>query len=153
MNQTDDRRDNPLPVTAEIGSEGGSYADPTSQAATFGDEDEPRTIKEPQSDVVDAADFASIRAGGVGAAPDPHDGMIRYPTEPPAPPAATGGSKAQPRWQSAAVGAAAGFAGAALVAFLRNRRSLLVPERDERIDPGRAPGGDVTGGERHDSEQ
>lgn len=153
MNQTNDRHDKTLPVTAEVGSEGGSYADPTYQTATFGDENEPRTIERPQSDVGYGVDFASVRSGGVGSAPGPDAGMIRYPTEPPAPPAAIEGWKARPRWQSAAAGAAAGFAGAALVRFLRNRRSSLVPERDERIDPGRAPGGDVAGGERHGSEK
>lgn len=33
MKRTDDRADKKLPVTGEVGSEGGSYADPTYQVA------------------------------------------------------------------------------------------------------------------------
>lgn len=32
---TDDRADRKLPVTGEVGSEGGSYADPTLQVSSF----------------------------------------------------------------------------------------------------------------------
>lgn len=32
---TDDRADKKLPVTGEVGSEGGSFADPTNQVAEF----------------------------------------------------------------------------------------------------------------------
>ena len=35
MGGTDDRLDKKLPVTAEVGGEGGSYADATLQAETF----------------------------------------------------------------------------------------------------------------------
>jgi hypothetical protein len=35
MSESDDRREHKLPVTAEVGGEGGSYADPTTQVATF----------------------------------------------------------------------------------------------------------------------
>ncbi len=42
MSRPDDRRENKLPVTAEVGAEGGSYADPTIQVPTF-HEDLPRT--------------------------------------------------------------------------------------------------------------
>ena len=35
MGATDDRADKALPVTAEVGGEGGSYADATVQAETF----------------------------------------------------------------------------------------------------------------------
>lgn len=35
MSRSDDRRENKLPVTAEVGDEGGSYADPTIQVPTF----------------------------------------------------------------------------------------------------------------------
>lgn len=42
MSRSDDRRENTLPVTAEVGAEGGSYADPTIQVPTF-QEDLPRT--------------------------------------------------------------------------------------------------------------
>lgn len=40
--RSDDRRENKLPVTSEVGAEGGSYADPTIQVPTFHD-DLPRT--------------------------------------------------------------------------------------------------------------
>lgn len=33
--RTDDRADKKLPVTGEVGSEGGSYADPTYQVSEF----------------------------------------------------------------------------------------------------------------------
>lgn len=33
MSRTDDRADKKLPVTGEVGSEGGSYADPTYQVS------------------------------------------------------------------------------------------------------------------------
>lgn len=124
MAHTDDRHDKTLPITAEVGSEGGSYADPTYQVATFGDETEPRTIDPAgvQSDAAgEGVDFASVRGGGAGTAPDPGAGMVRYPTEPPVPPAAREGWKAGSRWRSIAAGAAAGAAGAALVMLARNR--------------------------------
>ncbi|HVL67042.1 MAG TPA: hypothetical protein VM364_07245 [Vicinamibacterales bacterium] len=35
MSRTDDRTDKKLPVTGEVGSEGGSYADSTMQVAEF----------------------------------------------------------------------------------------------------------------------
>jgi hypothetical protein len=35
MSRTDDRADTKLPVTAEVGGEGGSFADPTLQVETF----------------------------------------------------------------------------------------------------------------------
>ena len=38
MSGTDDRADKKLPVTGEVGSEGGSYADPTLQVPTFDQE-------------------------------------------------------------------------------------------------------------------
>lgn len=42
MSRSEDRREHKLPVTAEIGAEGGSYADPTTQVSTF-EGDVPRT--------------------------------------------------------------------------------------------------------------
>ena len=38
MSRSDDRRENKLPVTAEVGGEGGSFADPTIQVPTFHDD-------------------------------------------------------------------------------------------------------------------
>jgi hypothetical protein len=54
MSRKDDRRDNKLPVTAEVGGEGGSCADPTIQVPTF-HEDLPST-DEPVNDTTVPAD-------------------------------------------------------------------------------------------------
>jgi hypothetical protein len=64
------RNDDDLPVTAEVGSEGGSYADPTVQVAT-------RTGQLPRVDRVDpdTAPPGAI-AGAVAPTPDgPEDGV------------------------------------------------------------------------------
>lgn len=42
MSHRDDRRENKLPVTGEVGAEGGSFADPTLQVPTF-EQDLPRS--------------------------------------------------------------------------------------------------------------
>ena len=60
MSGTDDRADKKLPVTGEVGSEGGSYADPTYQVPTF-DEDledvgQHAEAMEPQGVQSDASD-------------------------------------------------------------------------------------------------
>ena len=60
MSGTDDRADKALPVTGEVGSEGGSYADSTYQVPTF-DEDLKDTgqqaeAAEPQGVQSDASD-------------------------------------------------------------------------------------------------
>ena len=82
---TDDRANLALPVTAEVGGEGGSYADPTLQVPTFhgpvADIDSPAGAA---SVAGDAIGFDDVAAGGVGASPDPADGMIRYPSRDPA---------------------------------------------------------------------
>ena len=50
MSRTDDRADKKLPVTGEVGSEGGSYADPTYQVSEFdGDVGETAQAVEPES--------------------------------------------------------------------------------------------------------
>lgn len=118
--QTDDRRDRTLPVTEEVGSEGGSYADPTSQVATFGGHDAPRTIDSGSvpSTPGDALERSSIDEHGVGTMPGPATGMLRYPTEPPSPPSAREDPRTGTRWKSAAMAAAAGTA----AAFLWRRR-------------------------------
>ena len=49
MSRTDDRADKKLPVTGEVGSEGGSYADPTYQVSEFdGDLGETAQAVEPE---------------------------------------------------------------------------------------------------------
>jgi hypothetical protein len=64
MSTTDDRADKKLPVTGEIGSEGGSYGDPTLQISTFdGDLGRNAEAVEPEKVESDAAD------------------VIRYPNE------------------------------------------------------------------------
>src|SRR3954470_18958948 len=81
-----DRR---LPVTAEVGGEGGSYAEPTIQVATF-DEDIDRT--EGRGGYSSAATYANrgaeVAGGGMSSAPEPAHGMIRYPSEDPSVPVA-----------------------------------------------------------------
>lgn len=50
MSRTDDRADKKLPVTGEVGSEGGSYADPTYQVSEFdGDVGETAQAVEPET--------------------------------------------------------------------------------------------------------
>ena len=61
---TDDRADTALPVTGEVGSEGGSYADPTTQVAEF------------TGDLGRTAESAEPDKG------DAHTGdAVKYPTE------------------------------------------------------------------------
>lgn len=121
--RTDDRADRMLPVTAEVGSEGGSYADPTNQVATFGTLLAQSNACAGGSVAGDAMRSEEIAGGGSGTYPDPAGGMIRYPTEDPresagprdiAPPG--------PNWRAGLIGAAAGFAGAALLGGLTRRR-------------------------------
>jgi hypothetical protein len=81
-------RDEPLPVTAEVGGEGGSFADPTYQESTRR-ERLPRQPETAQPNAEsDAAQYAShgeqIEEGGAGTAPGPGEGMKRYPTDDPA---------------------------------------------------------------------
>ena len=120
----DDRADIALPVTSEIGSEGGSYGDPTQQVATFSGEDGIGRSDD-SSIAAYATDFESSAAGGVGASPAPAEGMVRYPTEPPYRPSASPGRRFTTRfWRPAIAGAAAGALGAAVMMGLaRLRRS------------------------------
>jgi hypothetical protein len=112
MSRTEDRAEGPLPVTAEVGAEGGSFADATNQVATF---HEPESKQRAERDVLSsAANYAvhdeSVAAGGVGAAPNPSRGMKRFPTEPPPEEVAGRVRRFTPDWRSAAIGAAAGLA-------------------------------------------
>jgi hypothetical protein len=111
MSRTEDRAGRPLPVTAEVGGEGGSFADATNQVATF---------REPQADERSGGPAASsalgyalheesVAEGGVGTAPDPSRGMKRFPTDPPLEEVPRA-RRFTPDWRSAAIGAAAGFA-------------------------------------------
>ena len=122
--RSDDRHDRTLPVTAEVGSEGGSFADPTYQVATFGGDDA-RPVSDDQVGSAPVAggatEFDAAARGGIETGPDPAAGMVRYPSEPPAPPsAAPGRAVAAPRWRTKTVAAAVGAAGALAMA-LRHR--------------------------------
>ena len=130
---TDDRANRALPVTAEVGGEGGSYADPTLQVPTFHGQVEYIDSPAGAASVAgDAIGFDEVAAGGVGAGPDPAGGMIRYPTEDPASPRASdlASSPARPsphagrglNWRGGVIGAVAGLAGAALAGGLSRRR-------------------------------
>ena len=84
MAQTDNRAHPHLPITAEVGSEGGSYADPTNQVASL-QNDVARASGHggASSAATQATRHDMVEGGGLSAAPDPNHGMIRYPTEPP----------------------------------------------------------------------
>jgi hypothetical protein len=122
---TDDRADRTLPVTAEVGGEGGSYADPTTQVETFGRPlDRIGDQGGAASAATEATRFSEVAEGGVGAGPSPADGMIRYPSEDPAAPTANAAAEARrgPNWRGGLIGAVAGLAGAALAGGLARRR-------------------------------
>jgi hypothetical protein len=86
--RTNDRADTMLPVTAEVGSEGGSYADPTHQVATFGKPlDELEEAGGAESIATQAIRGAEVTPDSLRTGPDPADGLVRYPTEDPASPA------------------------------------------------------------------
>jgi hypothetical protein len=129
----DDREDAPR-VTGEVGSEGGSYADPTLQVATFSGPADPNVGP------IDAAagNFpieTQVAAVGSMTGPeiaDPNEtgsGIVRYPTEPPSP----AGAREHRRfgghpWRNGLIGAAAGAA--VLVGLSRFRRRRERPVAD-----------------------
>jgi hypothetical protein len=112
----DDRANQTLPITGEVASEGGSYADPTMQVATFGREaDALRNVDQPVGDThAYALGHESIEGAG-SESPN----VQRYPTEPPTP---ADHRLARVNWRAGALGAAAGAAGAALAMAFRRRR-------------------------------
>jgi len=80
MSRTDDRADKTLPVTAEVGDEGGSYADPTIQADTFsGPAGNPRVDTEVVAGV--AGEAAAVASQGEMVRQT--DDEVRHATEPP----------------------------------------------------------------------
>lgn len=89
MSGTDSRTKPQLPITGEVGSEGGSFADPTVQVATF------------------EGDVARTRAAAAPEAPGSTGGFVRYPTEPPDARVATGLRRGFD-WRTGLAGAAAG---------------------------------------------
>jgi hypothetical protein len=118
MSEQDDRREETLPVTAEVGSEGGSFADPTHQVSTFEGDIERTTGRGGASSSATQA-LRSGGIGGTGASPaSAADGILRYPTELPHTPSASQGGRA---WKMGLAGAAAGAAVAFALSTLRRR--------------------------------
>jgi hypothetical protein len=69
MSHTDDRADKKLPVTAEVGGEGGSFADPTHQVSTF------------EGDVSNSNGTGDDRVAPDVIESDTAEGMQKYPTD------------------------------------------------------------------------
>jgi len=77
------RRDRKLPVTAEVGGEGGSYADATVQAETFsGPEGNPRA----DATVLTGVDGNLAAAASEGEQALDDGAVVKHATEPPARP-------------------------------------------------------------------
>ena len=114
-------------VTGEIGSEGGSYAEPLNQAATFSGPANPNVspadaIAGNMSIVTEIAGRGSLAGTAAGRADDTASGMVRYPTEPPSPPDAREGRRMTARpWRSGLIGLAAGTAALIVASRLRRR--------------------------------
>jgi hypothetical protein len=135
-----------LPVTGEIGSEGGSYAEPANQVATFSG---PASPNVPPADAVagQMSIATDTAARGIESGDDTASGIIRYPTEPPSPPDAREGRKMSGHpWRTGLIGLAAGTAAWIGVSRIRRRASVR-SERDEGVDPRGAPRRQVAGGE------
>jgi hypothetical protein len=105
-----------LPVTAEIGSEGGSYADRTNQAATFSGPANPNVspadaVAGRMSVATESAARGPLAGTSLDGADDVASGMVRYPTEPPSPADATEGRRfGHHSWRHGLIGLAAGTA-------------------------------------------
>jgi hypothetical protein len=105
-----------------VGSEGGSFADPTVQVETSGIPlDRIEGHGGPSSVATWAIRSETVAAGGMSAAPDPSTGMLRYPTDSPSAPAAAREASG-PNWRAGAIGAAAGFAAAFIAHHAARRR-------------------------------
>jgi hypothetical protein len=123
----DKRPDAKLPVTGEVGSEGGSYAEPTNQVMTFSGPASPNVSPADaaagrMSTVTETAARGPLAGTSVGVADDTASGMIRYPTEPPSPPdAREGRSFGSHPWRLGLIGLAAGTAALIGVSRLRRR--------------------------------
>lgn len=80
MSRTDDRTNPSLPVTAEVGGEGGSFADPTGQVASFeGDLDR----VESDGDSETASRPVRSESVSANAGDDVKAGTARFPNEKP----------------------------------------------------------------------
>lgn len=112
MTQPDNRLHPHLPVTAEVGGEGGSFSDPTHQVATF------------QNDLPRADGRASgAERSALSDRSEEDHGFLRYPTEATAPPhGADLRGRTAANWRAGLVGAAAGAAAVLGIGLLRRRR-------------------------------
>ena len=80
MKDTDDRKPASLPVTSEVGGEGGSFADPTVQVASFeGHLDRVRS----DGDSETASRPVRSESVSANADDDVKSGVARYPNEKP----------------------------------------------------------------------
>jgi hypothetical protein len=119
--------DDVLPVTAEVGSEGGSYAEPRNQTATFSGPANPNiapvdAIEGRMSIATETAASGPLAGTSMDRADDTLSGMVRYPTEPPSPADATEGRRVGgTRWRKGLIGVAAGTAALIGVSRLRRR--------------------------------
>lgn len=124
---TDDRREPRIPVSAEVGSEGGSYAEPRNQTATFSGPAHPNVSPSDAmaghySVATETAARGPLTGTEVDSAADTEGGFVRYPTEPPSPPDAREGRRiAGNRWRNGLIGVAAGTAALIGVSRLRRR--------------------------------
>jgi hypothetical protein len=122
-------RDSPkLPVTGEVGSEGGSYADAANQVQTFSGPADPNVspadaIAGRMSIANEAAARGPLAGTSVGTSDgDTASGIIRYPTEPPFPANASESRKMSGRpLRNGLIGAAAGAAVVFALSRLRRR--------------------------------
>lgn len=123
---TENRDEGRLPLTAEIGSEGGSYAEPRNQTATFTGPANPNVspadaIAGNMSVATETAARGPLSGTELDTADDTASGMVRYPTEPPSPADAREGRRlGGRRWRNGLIGVAAGTA--ALIGVSRIRR-------------------------------
>jgi hypothetical protein len=78
MKNTDDHRRASLPVTAEVGDEGGSFADPTAQVATFDGE-----LGRCGSEGHGGTAWRLVRSESMSANEDEDvkKGLVKYPNE------------------------------------------------------------------------
>jgi hypothetical protein len=121
-NQSDSR----LPVTGEIGSEGGSYAHAASQVMTYWGPANPHAspadaVAARVPSTTETAARGPLSGTSVEGGDDTASGMLRYPTEPPSSPAAREGRATGHPWRNALIGAAAGAAAAIGVSRLCRR--------------------------------
>jgi hypothetical protein len=121
------RKDDTLPVTAEVGDEGGSYAEPSRQTATFSGPANPNVspsdaVAGRMSIATETAARGPLAGTAVDSDEETASGAVRYPTEPPSPPDASEGRRVESRpWRAGLVGVAAGTAALLGVTRLRRR--------------------------------